>query len=94
VLLFIEGPAGLGKTKVLKAARDRARHVGMAVLSGLGTEFEREYPFGLLRQCLAPAVRRQKDRERLLRGAAGLAAPALVHPDVSVEASSFGLLNG
>ncbi len=94
VLLFFEGPAGIGKTGVLKGARERARHAGMAVFSGRGTEFELEYPFGVLRQCLAPAVRRQEDRERLLRGAAGPAEPALLDADVSVEASRFGLLNG
>lgn len=47
-----------------------------------------------MRQCLAPAVYRQEDRERLLRGAASLAQPALMDADVSAEASSFGLLNG
>ncbi len=94
VLLFIEGPAGIGKTGVLKAARERAWRAGMAVFSGLGAEFEREFPFGVMRQCLAPAVYRQENRERLLRGAASLAMPALMGADVSVEASSLGLLNG
>jgi predicted ATPase len=38
VLLFIEGPAGIGKTSVLKAGRERAGHAGMRVFSGRGTE--------------------------------------------------------
>ncbi len=76
---------------MLKAARERARRASMAVFSGLGTEFEREYPFGVLRQCLAPAVHRKEDRERLLTGAASLARPALMDANVPAGGSSFGL---
>src|SRR5687768_4282371 len=43
-LLLVEGPAGIGKTSLLRRARDAA--TDMTVLSGTGTEFEREYPFG------------------------------------------------
>jgi DNA-binding CsgD family transcriptional regulator len=93
-LLLVEGPAGIGKTSVLREARQAAEAVGMTVLHGTGTEFEREYPFGVVRQCLSPVVRREDDRRRLLTGAAGLAEPALLDVADPIPATFFGLLNG
>jgi predicted ATPase len=93
-LLLVEGPAGIGKTSVLREARQAAEAVGMTVLHGTGTEFEREYPFGVVRQCLGPVVRREDGRRRLLTGAAGLAEPALLDVADPIPATFFGLLNG
>jgi hypothetical protein len=73
-LLLVEDPAGIGKTSLLRRARDAA--TDMTVLSGTGTEFEREYPFGVVKQAMGPLVLAPEDRERLLTGAARLAAPA------------------
>ncbi|HEV2768644.1 MAG TPA: AAA family ATPase [Solirubrobacteraceae bacterium] len=93
-LLLVEGPAGIGKTSLLRHAREVAVAAGMIVLHGLGTEFEREYPFGVVKQCLGPAVRGEGDRRRLLTGAARLAEPVLLDVAEGVDASPFGLLNG
>jgi predicted ATPase len=93
-LLFVSGPAGIGKTKLVGAARAVARGGGMAVFSGVGTEFEREYPFGVVKQCLASVLRRQDERERLLTGAARLAGPAVLDAELPADASAFGMLNG
>ena len=60
----------------------------MRVLRGRGTALEREYPLGVVRQCVGPAVRRESDAERILRGAARLAGPALL--DVTREANPTG----
>jgi predicted ATPase len=68
-LLLVEGPAGIGKTSLLSEGRSRAATSGTAVLHGVGTEFEREYPFGVVRQALVPLVQNTEDRERLLTGA-------------------------
>jgi DNA-binding NarL/FixJ family response regulator len=91
--LLIEGAAGIGKSALADAARAEAAERGMLVLHARATEFEAEYPFGVVRQCLEQTVRRDGDRERLLRGAAKLAEPVLVGvPDVDVPAP--GLLHG
>ena len=66
----------------------------MRVLQGRGTELEREYPLGVARQCLEPAVRPEADRERLLRGAARLAGPVLLDVPEALEATPVGILHG
>jgi DNA-binding CsgD family transcriptional regulator len=78
-LLVIQGPAGAGKTRLLKAARAEAVKRGLTVLAARGGELEREFPFGVARQLLEPAVARAEAAERraLLTGAAALAGPAL-----------------
>jgi DNA-binding CsgD family transcriptional regulator len=93
-LLLIEGVAGIGKTALVDAARERAEQDAMRVLHARATELEREYPFGVVRQCLGPLVRHDEDRERLLRGAAQLAEPVLVGVPESVDSAPLGLLHG
>jgi DNA-binding CsgD family transcriptional regulator len=93
-VLWIEGPAGIGKTALAAAARERAERDGLRVLHGRGSEFEREYPFGVVRQCLEPVVRRADDRERLLHGAARLAEPVLMGAPDGIDAAPVGLLHG
>ncbi len=90
--VIVEGPAGIGKTSLLAAARERASAGGMKVLEARGTELEREYPMGGVRQALEPAVRSEPDRERLLRGAARLAGPALLDMADPLDAPPAGLL--
>ena len=93
-VVLIEGPAGIGKTALVHAARRRAAQDGMRVLHGRGTAFEREYPFGVVRQCLEPVVRRAEDRARLLTGAAQLAEPVLLGAPDDAGAAPVGLLHG
>ena len=69
--LVIEGPAGIGKTGLLRAAAERARAAGMTVLAGRGSELEDGYAWGVVRQLFEHRV------AALPAGAAGLAAPAL-----------------
>ncbi|MDX6644243.1 MAG: hypothetical protein QOD76_2205 [Solirubrobacteraceae bacterium] len=78
-LLAVEGPAGIGKTRLLAAARASASESGMEVLTARGSELEREFPFGVVRQLLERHVVEvdASQRARLLAGAATLAAPVL-----------------
>ncbi len=78
-LVVVEGPAGIGKTRLLRAARERAAASGMAVLTARGSELERDFPLGVVRQLLEPAVRGEAARRRddLLAGAAQPAAAVL-----------------
>lgn len=75
----IEAPAGLGKTRLLHAARDAGGAAGMRVLAARATELERDFPFALVRQLLGPqlAALDASAREALLDGAAGAARGAL-----------------
>lgn len=46
----IEAAAGLGKTRLLQAARESGRAAGMRVLAARATELERDFPFALALQ--------------------------------------------
>lgn len=78
-LLIIEGEAGVGKTALLAAAAGSARRRELSVLSARGGELERDLPYGIALQLLDARLRGASPArlERLLDGAAGLAAPAL-----------------
>jgi hypothetical protein len=78
----------------LHLAHEEARCAGLGVLSASGSELEREYPFGVLKQCLGLIVRRPADRARLLTGVAKRAEAALFDTDVGRDVSAFGLLDG
>jgi predicted ATPase len=70
-LFVIEGPAGMGKTELLAAARDMAHDKGMTVLAARGTELEAAFPYGIVRQLFEPPVAAAplKERAELLRAA-------------------------
>src|SRR4051794_37542314 len=67
---LIEGPAGIGKTRLLAEARLQAPSYGMTTLSARGSELEREFPFGVARQLFEGALADPSQRERLFQGAA------------------------
>ncbi|HEY2657108.1 MAG TPA: AAA family ATPase [Solirubrobacteraceae bacterium] len=77
-LVVVEGPAGIGKTGLLAAAGSLAEEAGLPVARARGTELEAGFAFGVVRQLFEPLLRdRSRQRSRLLRGAAGLAAEVL-----------------
>ncbi|MGZ6562791.1 MAG: helix-turn-helix transcriptional regulator [Solirubrobacteraceae bacterium] len=96
VAAIVEGSAGIGKTALLSHAKSSATQSGMLVLAARGLELEAGYPFGLVRQCFEPALRsaERRERQRLLSGAAGLAAPAVLDAPADVATASFGVLHG
>src|SRR5215475_13345492 len=55
-VLLITGPAGIGKTVLLGAARERAGQAGMRVLAGRGGELESGFSFGVARQLFEPLL--------------------------------------
>jgi tetratricopeptide (TPR) repeat protein len=77
--LVVEGPAGIGKTSLLAAARAAAAESEMRVLRSRATELERDFAFGIVRQLFEPALMEASDSERadLLDGAAGIGAGLL-----------------
>jgi len=75
-LLLLEGPAGIGKTRLVVAAGRHGRELGLTALSARGSELERDFAYGLVRQLFeAPLVAAAPpERAELLAGAAGRAA--------------------
>ena len=71
-LAVVEGPAGIGKSRLLRAHREQLRERGVRVLSARGGELEADVPFGVVRQLFEQAV---AGDERALAGAARAAAP-------------------
>ena len=97
--LVIEGPAGIGKTSLMNELEEQARGGGFRLLRATGSELERDFGFGIVRQLLGPMLRSTDDAGSalLLSGPAALAAPVFgigeagaleVH---SGEASLYGL---
>ena len=79
---MVEGPAGIGKTVLLAAARDAAEGEGFRVLRARGAELEREFAFGVVRQLVEPVVAgaSEEERSQLLDGPPGVAARLLGLP--------------
>ena len=102
--VVLEGPAGIGKTAVLAAVRDSASARGMRVLRARGTELEREFAFGVVRQLFEPPLAQASELERgdMLHATAGTAAgfldlPGAVAPDDPASLRldvSFAVLHG
>ena len=69
-LVLVEGPAGIGKTTLLRAACQRS---GLRTLTARGLALERGFPYGIVRQLLDPvrAAAGPAGWQRLLDGAAG-----------------------
>jgi DNA-binding NarL/FixJ family response regulator len=50
LVVTIEGPAGIGKSALLEAARESARRSGLRTLTASGSELERDFGFGVVRR--------------------------------------------
>ena len=70
-LVLVDGPAGVGKTTLMKWAREAASGAGLRLLTARGNELERPFGFGVVRQLFEPAlVNPDGGVEDLLGGAA------------------------
>ena len=98
-LLLIEGPAGIGKTRLLAAATELGQRQAALVLEARAGQLEREMPFAVARQLLEPPVERadEAERSRLLSGSAALARIAFGLEDSaqpSGEVDRFAPIHG
>jgi DNA-binding CsgD family transcriptional regulator len=95
-LVLLEGPAGIGKTRLLTGARDQARSAGFRVVAARGSEFEREVAYGVVRQLFESLVQDPDQRDRLLRGPAAGAMRVFAPPDEdhALGPNSFDVLHG
>src|SRR3954447_16810477 len=80
-LALVEGPAGIGKTTLMMEARRRAGEAGMQTLAARGSELERQFPFGVVRQLFESQLVDPKRRKLALSGAAATAATVFEAPD-------------
>jgi DNA-binding CsgD family transcriptional regulator len=94
-LLLVEGPAGIGKSRLVAETRRRAAAAGIAVRSSRGSELERDFPFGVVRQLFEADVL-DPHREALLGGAAAAARPIFASVPGSQDEvdASFAALHG
>jgi DNA-binding CsgD family transcriptional regulator len=98
-IALIEGPPGIGKSELARAAREQAEAAGMEVLAARAGELERDIAWGVVRALLEPALAHRGESERadLLAGAAGLAAPVVAHStqaDAAAPKDSAPALHG
>src|SRR3954452_4660471 len=86
--LVIEGPPGIGKSRLLGEARARASVEGVRLLNARATELERGFPFGVVRQLFERPLLEADDgeRERWLAGAAALSADVLTGAPTTASA--------
>lgn len=97
-VVVLDAAPGLGKTALLRHARDFAAASGATVLSARGAQLERDFTFGVVRQLFEPALPRDAtERAVFFTGAAqateGLFAETAVAPGAEA-ATLFPLLNG
>jgi DNA-binding CsgD family transcriptional regulator/tetratricopeptide (TPR) repeat protein len=98
-LLAIEGPPGIGKTALIAEAKGRAQAAGAQVLSARGSELERSFSYGVVRQLFESflASLPAGEQAELLSGPAELAAPlfdpAQIGADPAAD-SSLSTLHG
>lgn len=96
-IALIEGPAGIGKSRLLASVRERAAG-RMTVLSARCGELERDFSFGAVRQLFEPLARGGADGAPALTGAAAPAAGVLGSPGDGDEAGagegSYAALHG
>ena len=81
-MVFLEAPAGGGKSRLLSAARELGLESRLRVLTAAGAELEREFPFGLAIQLFEP-LSRGADADELLEPPLALAAAVLGDDDGS-----------
>lgn len=88
---LIEGPAGIGKSRLLGALRDGATARGIRALTARGSELEREFPFGVVRQLFEPVLA-EVGREAAFGGAA--ASARAVFAGEADDGATFAVLHG
>ena len=94
--LLVEGPAGIGKSRLLVEAARLAAVGGVRVLSARGSQLEQSFGFGAVRQLFEPCIGDPGRRDALLVGAA--AGAGTVFEEAAGEApeqqGSFAVLHG
>jgi DNA-binding SARP family transcriptional activator/DNA-binding CsgD family transcriptional regulator len=95
---LIEGPAGIGKSRLLAETRQMAEEAGLTTFAARGSEIEREFPFGVVRQLFEGVLADPGLRDRALAGAAAPARAVFEagdpSPDEGPGHAGFAALHG
>lgn len=85
--VVVEGPAGIGKTRLLLSARERAQALDLRTLRARGGELEHEFSYGVVRQLFENELAQvgEASGAGLFSGPAALAAEVF---DVATTAAS------
>ncbi len=77
--MVVEGPPGIGKTRLLAEAQAMAKGMGFGRLKAIGDEPERSLPWGVVRQMVERSLLRYhgETRKTILAGPPGVALRAL-----------------
>ena len=94
-VVLIRGPAGLGKSTLLGALRDRATGLGMDTLSASGRWGEQGFSFGVVVELLDSRLEdaEQAEHDRFLAQVASEAVPIFTPGEREIE-PSFDVLHG
>lgn len=94
--VLVEGQAGIGKSRLLVEAVRLATSAQVRVLSARGSQLERSFGFGAVRQLFEPCTSDAVARDTLFAGAASVARA--VFEDVAgidaTDSGSFAVLHG
>src|SRR3954452_10633688 len=93
-LIVVEAEAGVGKTQLLRAAGDTGEQAGLQVLRARGSDLDRAFAFGVVRQLFEREVR---EAPELLTGGAEPAIPVFAAAgggDARAEEALFASLQG
>jgi DNA-binding SARP family transcriptional activator/tetratricopeptide (TPR) repeat protein len=93
-LLLVEGPAGIGKTRLLTEARRLAGQRSVRVLTARGSQLEKAFGFGVVRQLFEPELADAGRRQELLGGAAAGARGVFDLASAEAAEGSFAVLHG
>jgi DNA-binding CsgD family transcriptional regulator len=91
-VLLVEGAAGIGKTRLLAHACERAAAAGMTVLTARAAEYEDGYAWGVVTQLFDSELRSSSAGIR--EDAATLAARALIQPERPRDEDAYAVLHG
>jgi DNA-binding SARP family transcriptional activator/tetratricopeptide (TPR) repeat protein len=92
-LVLVEGPAGIGKTRLLEEARRLAADRSVRVLAARGSRLETAFAFGVVRQLLEPELADPSRRDQLFLGAAA-GARGVFDLDEDERSDGFAALHG
>ena len=89
----IEGPSGVGKSRLLDSCADLVVPLGMSVMRARCSELTRDYPFGVARGLFEASLVRAEPtlRAELMRGSAALAEPVF---GAGRAPDEFGVVHG
>ncbi|MBJ7358191.1 BTAD domain-containing putative transcriptional regulator [Nocardioides sp.] len=94
--LLIEGPAGIGKSRLLEETVRLAGAAGARVYSARASQLEQSYGFGVVRQLFEPCLGDAAAAGTLLAGAAAVAKPVFEDGagDDPLHHGGFAVLHG